>query len=199
MVGHREPTNPPPELLAFARGLPDHVVAVFDEAYAEFMEDPPDLRPLVAEGRKVIGLRTFSKIHGLASLRVGYGYASRELVAALNRVRQPFNVNAIGQAAALAALDDTAFAENCARENRAGLARLDAGLRGLGLEVVPSVANFILVRVGDGARVFADLQRRGIIVRPMASYAMPEWIRLTVGTPEQNERVLAELGMLLRR
>ena len=191
--------NSAAELLAFARGLPDHVVAVFDEAYAEFMEDPPDLRPLVAEGRKVIGLRTFSKIHGLASLRVGYGYASRELVAALNRVRQPFNVNAIGQAAALAALDDTAFAENCARENRAGLARLDAGLRGLGLEVVPSVANFILVRVGDGARVFADLQRRGIIVRPMASYAMPEWIRLTVGTPEQNERVLAELGMLLRR
>jgi histidinol-phosphate aminotransferase len=189
--------NTAAELLAFARGLPEHVIGVFDEAYTEFQEQPPDLRPLVHEGRKVIGLRTFSKIHGLASLRVGYGYASAELVKLLNRVRQPFNVNAIGQAAALAALDDREFTEKCARENRAGLAQLAAGLRALGLEFVPSAANFVLVKVGAGARLFDALQRRGVIVRPMASYGMPEWLRITVGTRTQNERLLAELKTLL--
>jgi histidinol-phosphate aminotransferase len=190
--------NTADELLAFARGLPEHVIGVFDEAYLEYQENPPDLRPLVREGRKVIGLRTFSKIHGLASLRVGYGYAGAGLAAVLNRVRQPFNVNAIGQAAALAALDDRAFTEKCARENRAGLVQLETGLRGLGLEVVPSVANFILVKVGEGMRLFDALQRRGVIVRPVASYGMPEWLRITVGTKAQNERLLAELTTLLR-
>jgi histidinol-phosphate aminotransferase len=189
--------NTAAELLAFARALPEHVIGVFDEAYLEYQENPSDLRPLVHEGRKFIGLRTFSKIHGLASLRVGYGYSSPGLAAVLNRVRQPFNVNAIGQAAALAALDDTAFTEKCARENRAGLRRLESGLRGLGLEVVPSEANFILVKVGDGARLFDALQRRGVIVRPVASYGMPEWLRLTVGTAAQNERLLAELKTLV--
>ncbi|MDB6167628.1 MAG: histidinol-phosphate aminotransferase [Verrucomicrobia bacterium] len=185
--------NTEAELLEFARALPDHVVAVFDEAYAEYVPSPPDLRPLVREGRKVVCLRTFSKIYGLAALRVGYGYATADIIALLNRVRQPFNVNAIGQAAAAAALDDREFTAMCARENRAGLARLEAGFRVLGREFVPSVANFILVKVGDGARVFDALQRRGVIVRPMKSYGMPEWIRVTVGTPAQNERLLAEL------
>ena len=161
--------NTEAEVLAFARALPEHVVAVFDEAYAEFLERAPDLRPLIAEGRKVICLRTFSKIYGLASLRVGFGYASAELCALLNRVRQPFNVNAIAQAAAIAALDDAVFAEKTARENRAGLVQLEHGCRGLGLEIVPSVANFMMVRVGDGARVFEALQRRGVIVRPVKS------------------------------
>jgi histidinol-phosphate aminotransferase len=125
---------------------------------------------------------------------VGYGYASAEIVTLLNRVRQPFNVNAIAQAAAAAALDDGKFAENCARENRRGLAQLEAGFAALKMEFVPSVANFILVRVGDGAKVFDALQRRGVIVRPMASYAMPEWLRVTVGTAAQNERLLTEIA-----
>ena len=170
------------------------MVAVLDEAYAEYVENAPDLRPLVREGRKVVCLRTFSKIYGLASLRVGYGCAPAEIVAMLNRVRQPFNVNAIGQAAAVAALDDREFTERCARENRLGLAQLEAGIRQLGLECVPSVANFILVRVGEGARVFEALQRRGVIVRPMKGYHMPEWLRITVGTAEQNTRLLVELA-----
>jgi histidinol-phosphate aminotransferase len=185
--------NTEAELTAFARALPDHVVCVFDEAYAEFLERAPDLRPLIAEGRKIVCLRTFSKIYGLASLRVGYGYASAELCALLNRVRQPFNVNAIAQAAAVAALDDREFAEKTKTENHAGLAQLERGCRELGLEIVPSVANFMLVRVGDGTRVFDALQRRGVIVRPVKSYGLPEWIRVTVGTREQNERLLAEL------
>jgi histidinol-phosphate aminotransferase len=186
--------NTQEEIFAFVRALPPHVVFAFDEAYAEFLENPPDLRPLIAEGRKVICLRTFSKIYGLASLRVGYGYASAEFAGLLNRVRQPFNVNALGQAAAIAALDDQTFAADCARKNREGLAQLEAGFRALGRECVPSVANFILVRVGDGARVFDFLQRRGVIVRPLKPYGMPEWLRVTVGSREQNERLLAGLG-----
>ncbi len=189
--------NAEAELLAFARALPEHVICVFDEAYAEYLEAPPDLRPLIAEGRPVICLRTFSKIYGLAALRVGYGYASAEAAALLNRVRQPFNVNAIAQAAAVAALDDHEFVAQCRRENRAGLARLAEGFRRLGLEHVPSVGNFLLVRVGDGGKVFAELQRRGVIVRPVRSYGLPEWVRVTVGTPEQNERFLTALAAVL--
>ncbi len=190
--------NTEAELIAFVRGLPEHVVAVIDEAYAEFVEGAPDLRPLIAEGRKVVCLRTFSKIYGLASLRVGYGYGSAELCLLLNRVRQPFNVNAIAQAAAVAALDDAEFAEKTARENRAGLAQLERGFAELGLEFVPSMANFMLVKVGDGLRVFDALQRRGVIVRPVKSYGLPEWVRVTVGTREQNVRVLAELKAAVR-
>ena len=189
--------NSAEEIFAFVRGLPEHVVFVFDEAYAEFVQNPPDLRPLIAEGRKVICLRTFSKIYGLASLRVGYGYAAPELVALLNRVRQPFNVNALGQAAALAALDDRDFAKQCAQNTRTGLRQLEEGFRRLELEFVPSVANFILVRVGAGIRIFDVLQKVGVIVRPMRPYGMPDWLRVTVGTPEQNVRFLAELEKAL--
>lgn len=190
-------TNDAVELLAFARSLPEHVVLVFDEAYAEYMDNPPDLRPLIASGRKIICLRTFSKIFGLAALRVGYGYASAELAALLNRVRQPFNVNAIAQAAALAALDDHAFVAKCVADNRTGLAQLIAGFNRLGLESVASEANFLLVKVGDGSRVFAELQKRGMIVRPVKPYGLPEWIRVTVGKPGQNERFLADLAAVI--
>jgi histidinol-phosphate aminotransferase len=185
--------NSAAELQAFARALSEHVVGVFDEAYAEYVSQAPDLRPVIAEGRKIVCLRTFSKIYGLASLRVGYAYASAELCGLLNRVRQPFNVNAIGQAAAIAALDDRGFTTRCAEQNRAGLAQLAQGCRELGLETVPSVANFMLVKVGDGGRVFEALQRKGVIVRPVKSYGLPEWVRVTVGTHEQNVRLLAEL------
>lgn len=185
--------NSAEELFSFVRGLPSHVVAVIDEAYLEYIESPPDLRPMVREGRNLICLRTFSKIYGLASLRVGYGYARPELAALLNRVRQPFNVNAVGQAAAVAALDDDGFAARCANQTRAGLRQLEAGLRDLRLQFVPSVANFLLVRVGQGGRVYEQLQRSGVIVRPVGSYGLPEWVRITVGSPAQNERVLAEL------
>jgi histidinol-phosphate aminotransferase len=189
--------NTAEELTAFVRGLPEHVVAVIDEAYVEYLPAAPDLTPLMRDRRKVICLRTFSKIFGLASLRVGYGYGAPGLIALLNRVRQPFNVNAIGQAAACAALEDQEFAARCAAETRAGMDYLRSGLAALGLEQVPSVANFLLVRVGDGVAAFEALQRRGIIVRPVRSYGLPEWIRVTVGTRGQNERLLAELGALL--
>ena len=118
--------------------------------------------------------------------------------ACLDRLRQPFNVNAIAQAAAVAALDDQAFRNACIAGNRAGMRRLEKGFTDLGLEWVPSQANFILVKVGNGAKVFDALQRRGVIVRPVASYGLPEWLRVTVGTMEQNERLLAELAAALR-
>lgn len=187
-------TNTAAELLAFVRGLPNHVIAVIDEAYVEYLESPPDLKPLIREGSKVIFLRTFSKIYGLASLRVGYGFAGEEACSLLNRVRQPFNVNAIGQAAAVAALDDREFADRCARDTRAGRAQLEQGCRELGLTHVPGEANFLLVRVGDGLRAFDELQRQGVIVRPVKSYGLPEWIRVTIGSAIQNARVLAELS-----
>lgn len=187
------------EIMDFVRALPEHVIFVFDEAYAEYVEGAPDLRPLIREGRKVICLRTFSKIYGLASLRVGFGYAGAELIAVLQRARQPFNVGGVAAAAAGAALDDGEFVARCARENRAGLAQLGGGLRRAGVEFVPSEANFLLMKVGDGAAIFEALQRRGIIVRPMKPYGLPEWLRVTVGTHEQNERLLASLREVMSR
>ncbi len=191
-------TNTAEEITELVRSLPPHVILVLDEAYVDFLDQPPDLRPLIAEGRKVIGLRTFSKIYGLAALRIGYGYAAAELIAILQRARQPFNVNGVAAAAAIAALDDGEFVARCRRENEAGLAQLGAGFARLGLEFVPGRGNFLLVKVGDGARVFGALQQRGLIVRPVNSYGLPEWVRITVGTTAQNERLLASLAEVLQ-
>jgi histidinol-phosphate aminotransferase len=192
-------TNSAEEIDAFITALPPHVILVMDEAYAEYLDHPPDLRPFMAAGRKVIGLRTFSKIYGLASLRVGYGYAAPELIAILQRARQPFNVNGIAAAAAVAALDDVEFVAKCRHENAVGRARLGEGFGALGLEFVPGGGNFLLVKVGDGAAVFAALQERGLITRPVKPYGLPEWLRVTVGTAAQNERLLAGLAEVMRR
>ena len=192
-------TNSPDEIVALVRALPPHVILVMDEAYVDFLENQPDLRPLMAEGRKVICFRTFSKIYGLAALRVGYGYAAPELIAILQRVRQPFNVNAIASAAATAALDDEEFVAKCRRENRTGLAQLVAGFTQLGLEYVPAQGNFILVKVGDGVATFDKLQRQGVITRPVKGYGLPEWLRVTVGTQPQNERLLKTLAEALAK
>lgn len=186
--------NTAEEITELVKALPPHVVLVMDEAYVEFLESAPDLRPLIAAGHKIVCLRTFSKIYGLASLRVGFGYAAAELISILQRVRQPFNVNAIAAAAAVAALDDDDFVTRCRRENRAGLRQLQEGFAKLGLEFVPGHGNFVLVRVGNGGAVFDTLQRRGVITRPVAGYGLPEWLRVTVGTAEQNVRLLSELA-----
>lgn len=189
-------SNSAGEVLDFARSLPEHVIFAFDEAYSEYLASPPDLRPLIAEGRKVICLRTFSKIYGLASLRVGYGYCSEELAAFLNRVREPFNVNAPAQAAAVAALDDHEFLARCRESNRQGLRTLGRGLERLGIEFVPSEANFLLARVGDAQRIFLELQRLGVIVRPVGPYGLPEYVRISVGTEAENERLLEALALV---
>jgi histidinol-phosphate aminotransferase len=142
-------------------------------------------------------LRTFSKIYGLAGLRLGYGIGHPELIGALEKVRQPFNVNALAQAGALAALDDAEHIARTRKNNREGLSFFEAACRQLNLRFVPPAANFILVHVGDGQRVFAELQQLGVIVRPMAGYQLPEWIRISIGTPSENARCLAALQKAL--
>jgi histidinol-phosphate aminotransferase len=147
----------------------------------------------------LILMRTFSKIYGLAGLRIGYGIGHPELIAALEKIRQPFNINAISQAGALAALDDTKHVEKTQRINKRGIKFFTRACKQLKLEIVPSAANFLLVRVGDGATVFAEMQKLGVITRPMGGYQLGEWIRISIGTPKENERCLAALQQVLRQ
>ncbi len=198
------PNNPTGTLVGqdaldrFVERVPERVVIVFDEAYYEFLEEPVDTLKFVREGRpNVIVLRTFSKIQGLAGLRIGYGLGATDLITVLHKTRQPFNANAIAQAGALAGLADDAHQSKTRRLTIAGRRRLEAAFAEMGLEYVPSQANFVLVKVGDGDAIFQALMQRGIIVRSMTSYKLPEWIRVSVGTPEQNERFLADLPAVL--
>jgi histidinol-phosphate aminotransferase len=183
----------------FLNHVPPGVLIALDEAYVEFLPDPLDLVQEIRNGAKqnLILLRTFSKIYGLAGVRIGYGIGNPDLISQLEKVRQPFNVNAIAQAGALAALDDTAHADKTRRITSRGLKLYGRAFRKMGLEFIPSSANFILVRVGDGQRVFNELQKQGVIVRPMAGYQLPEWIRITIGTPKQNQRCLKALKTAL--
>ncbi|HUC84376.1 MAG TPA: histidinol-phosphate transaminase, partial [Candidatus Acidoferrales bacterium] len=163
------------ELIKFVNEVPDHVLLVLDEAYLEFLDQPVDLVPLVRLGarKNLILMRTFSKIYGLAGLRIGYGIADAEVISALEKIRQPFNANLLAQAAALAALDDEEHILKTRANNFAGLEFFAEAFRELNLEYVPSFANFILVRVGEGARVFDALQKLGVITRPMGGYQLP--------------------------
>ena len=181
----------------FMARLPEHVIAVFDEAYIEFPDSPPDTLRYVREGRNVCVLRTFSKIHGLAAMRVGYGLAPAPLANLLQKARQPFNVNAIAQAGALAALADRDHTERTRKVNREGLAFYEQAFRDRGLEYVPSHANFLLVKTGGGDAVFRDMLKQGVIVRAMSSYRLPEWVRISIGTQAQNERCLEVLDSVL--
>ena len=189
------------DLARFVAAVPENVVLALDEAYIEFLEDPLDLLPEMRSGAKpnLLLMRTFSKIYGLAGLRLGYGIGHPDLIAELEKIRQPFNINAIAQAGALAALDDTAHAEKTRQRNSRGLRFYTRAFRKLGLEFLPSSANFILVRVGDGQRVFNEMQRLGVIVRPMGGYQLPEWVRISIGTPKENKRCLAALNSALAK
>lgn len=182
----------------FMERVPEHVMVVFDEAYYEFLDEPPDVLKYVRAGRNVVVLRTFSKIQGLANLRIGYGLAAPEIVEVLQKARQPFNANGIAQAGALAGLRDRKHMDETRRVTHEGRSFLQSEFLDMGLEFVPSHANFVLVRVGDGKKVFDALLRRGIIVRAMGSYGLPEWIRVSVGTMPQNEAFIAALRDLER-
>jgi histidinol-phosphate aminotransferase len=190
---------PAAQIEAFLASVPTDVVVVLDEAYNEYLpqEDRFDSTAWVRRFPNLLVSRTFSKAYGLAGLRVGYGLAQPQLTDLLNRVRQPFNVNSLAQAAALAALADTEFLARSDALNRAGLRRLEAAFGALGLTYVPSRGNFVLVRVGPAARVYQELLKRGVIVRPVANYGLPEWLRVSVGLPEENERLLAVLPAAL--
>jgi histidinol-phosphate aminotransferase len=176
------------------------VLLIVDEAYFEYVKEPgyPNSLEYHAEDRAILTLRTFSKLYGLAGLRIGYGVGARELIALMQRVRQPFNVNAPAQWAALAALDDVEHVKRSLEANREGLEYLQKEFTRLGLAFVPSSANFILVRVGKGQEVFQQLLRRGVIVRPMTGYKFPEHVRVTVGTMPENRKFIETLEGVIK-
>ncbi|MEQ1662234.1 MAG: histidinol-phosphate transaminase [Thiobacillus sp.] len=183
------------DIEAFLETVPPHVLVVLDEAYGEYLppDDRGDTPTWIARFPNLLVSRTFSKAYGLAGLRVGYGIGHPDVIDLLNRVRHPFNVNAPALAAAEAALDDVDFLARSYALNRAGMAQLVAGLADLQLETVPSKGNFLLVNVGDAAWVNAELLKRGVIVRPVANYGLPEFLRVSVGLAGQNARFLDAL------
>jgi histidinol-phosphate aminotransferase len=175
------------------------VLVIADEAYFEYVADPdyPNSLACQENGKTILTLRTFSKLYGLAGLRIGYGVGPKDLVGWMHRVRQPFNVNAAAQWAARAALDDSEHVKHTLDVNREGMDYLKREIEKLGLEQVPSHANFILLRVGDGAAIFKRLLQRGVIVRPMGVYDLPDYIRVTVGTMKENSRFINELQAII--
>lgn len=190
---------PPAELRGFVEGLPEHVLVVVDEAYLEYMplEWRPDTLSWLGGCPNLIVCRTFSKMYGLAGLRVGYAVSHPALADLLNRVRQPFNVNSLGQVAALAALGAREHLLQSQDVNRRGLAQLSSGLMEFGWAVAPSAGNFILADTrGPAGAWYEGLLRAGVIVRPVGSYGLPHHLRITVGLPEQNRRLLRALSEL---
>lgn len=200
------PNNPtgtlvsPAELEAFLRRVPERVIVVLDEAYNEYLA--PELRADSVKWLKrhpnLVVTRTFSKAYGLAGLRVGYALAHPGVADVMNRVRQPFNVNSVALAAATAALDDMEFVARSYAENLQGMKQLEEGARALGLEFIPSHGNFVTLRVGKAGDIFKRLLRRSVIVRPVAGYGLPEHLRVTIGTAQENETFLAALAASLR-
>jgi histidinol-phosphate aminotransferase len=187
-------------LARFLDGVPEHVLPVIDEAYFEYVGAPdyPDsLREHLLEGRRVVVLRTFSKIYGLAGLRVGWGAMPLDIAAGLNKVKNAFDVSQPAQDAARASINEGAEVARRAAETKAGRERLGEGLTALGLTPLPAVANFVAVDVGDAAGVADALERRGIIVRPLGGFGDPASIRISVGTPDEIETALRLLGEVL--
>ncbi|HYS16344.1 MAG TPA: histidinol-phosphate transaminase [Candidatus Binatia bacterium] len=188
------------EVEHFMARVPERTIVVFDEAYIEFAMGPdfPDMLSAVKQGRKVVVLRTFSKAASLAGLRVGYGIADADAIALMNRIRQPFNVNSLAQAAARAALDDDAHVLECVRMIEAGRHFLYDEFKSIGLQYVPSRANFILVDVGrSAADIYQKLLHHGVIVRPMTPFGLETALRITVGTPEENRKLVKALRAVL--
>jgi histidinol-phosphate aminotransferase len=193
--------NPRAELLSFFDRVPEHVLVVLDQAYFEYIDDPEyadGIAELFVQGRRVVVLRTFSKIYGLAGERVGYGVAPEDVVAATSKVRRAFDVTATAQAAAIASIGDEEELARRRAANAQGRARLEQALRAHGLEPVgPALGNFLYVEVGDGRALFEQLLREGVIVRPLAGFGAPEAIRVSVGTEEENTFFAAALGHVL--
>ncbi len=198
------PNNPTGTLVGqeaidrFMERVPNDVVVVFDEAYYEYLDAPPDVLKFVQAGRNVIVLRTFSKIRAMANVRLGYGIARSELIRVLQKTREPFNTNGLAQAGAVAALADQEHQAESKRITDEGRRYLEEEFAALGLKFVPSVANFVLVEVGDGKALFKTLLRKGVIVRALSGYNFPAWVRISVGTMEQNRKCIAALREVLR-
>ena len=193
---------PADEIARLVRELPQEIVLVLDEAYVEYC-DAPDYRdalPLLATRERFMLFRTFSKIHGLAGLRIGYGLSHKPLIELMNRVRLPFNVGSIAQAGAMAALDDAGHLSAARQLNSLERVRVGAQLERRGFTVFPSQGNFVLVKVPapfSGATLYTALLHRGVIVRPLAPYRMLEHVRISIGTEAENDRLLDELDVVL--
>ena len=206
MIFVANPNNPTGTLLskdalyAFLKKVPEHIIVVLDEAYDEYL--PADIKSEAIEWLKVFNnliiSRTFSKAYGLAGLRVGFGLMHADIAAMLNRVRQPFNVNSIAQAAAIASLADDEFVARSYALNQAGMAQLTQGFVELGLEYIPSYANFVSFKVPNAATVNQKLLQNGVIVRPIANYEMPDYLRVSIGLFNENARFLAVLENILK-
>jgi histidinol-phosphate aminotransferase len=194
---------PAAEMEAFLAKVPEHVIVVLDEAYNDYLapEHQFDSAEWVRKYPNLLVSRTFSKAYGLAGLRVGFAIAQPALTDLMNRIRQPFNVNSLAQAAAIAALNDKEFLERGASNNAAGYRQFVEAFEEMGLEYVPSYGNFVLVRVGDddqaGARVNLALLKQGVIVRPVGSYGLPQWLRISIGLPQENAIFIAALRKAL--
>lgn len=190
---------PAAEIEAFLAKVPANVVVVLDEAYNEFLaaENQFESAAWVKKYPNLLVSRTFSKAYGLAGLRVGFAIAQPALTDLMNRIRQPFNVNSLAQAAAIAALNDKEFLQQGAENNNAGYQQFVTAFDKLGLEYVPSFGNFVLVKVGEdsgaGARINLALLKQGVIVRPVGNYGLPEWLRISIGLPEENEAFIEAL------
>lgn len=184
----------------FLDRVTSEVLVIVDEAYFEYVAHPDYPDSLVYHGanKAILTLRTFSKLYGLAGLRIGYGIGDKGMIDLMQRVRQPFNVNAAAQWAALAALEDHEHVKRTLEVNRQGMDYLKEEIATLGLEQIPSQANFILVRVGNGQDIFERLLRRGVIVRPMGGYDFPEYVRVTVGNMKENSRFINELKDIIK-
>ncbi len=188
------------ELENFVAAIPSNVIVVVDEAYVEYVDEPdyPDASQWLSKYPNLIVTRTFSKAYGLASLRIGYGLSHPDVADLLNRVRQPFNVNSMALAGALAALEDQEFIEEAVRVNREGMVQLTGGFEELGLEFIPSVGNFITVDMGrPAAEIDQALLREGVITRPVANYGLPNHLRISIGTRDENARFLDALKRVL--
>ena len=177
----------------FMSQVPDSILVIFDEAYFEFLDEPPETLRYIGERRNVVVLRTFSKIHGLAGVRIGYAVAPSEIIEVLHKTRQPFNVNSIALAGALAALDDEEHLRETKRVVDEGRAYLQQQFAEMRIRFVPAAANFVMVNVGDGGGVFEKLLKRKIIVRPLKGYGLPDWVRISVGRMEENRKLIAAL------
>ncbi len=188
------------QLFAFLKQVPANVIVVVDEAYLEYVEedDYASALELVNDLPNLLVTRTFSKVYGLAGLRIGYSISGDEIANLLNRARQPFNVNSLAQAAAVAALADDEHVQHSVTTNTAGLRQLSAFFESQGLDYIPSVGNFICVKVGNKANeIYEGLLRAGVIVRPVDNYGMGEYLRITVGLPEQNQRMIDTITELM--
>jgi histidinol-phosphate aminotransferase len=186
------------ELVELIDNTPESVLLVIDEAYIEFLDNPPNALKYIKEGKEnLLLMRTFSKIYGLAGLRLGYGIGSKNIINVIEKVRQPFNINSVAQQAALSALDDVDHIRKTKQNNKLGIEYYEKELKQMRLEYLPTYTNFVLVKVGDGNRVFAELQKLGVIVRPMGVYGLPDWIRITIGTPSENQKCIDALKKVL--